>query len=175
VANKRKPRQRQAVAGRSNRQAAARQTPRRTIIGVALASLAVLAVIVTVVLTQRDDSPRTAGGTSQATVTGVDPRQAHDLMTAHRGDTTWVTLDVRTPDEFAAEHLADATNIDFNASTFQTKVAALDHARTYIVYCHTGNRSGKAAAIMHDLGFTHVYDVKGGIAAWQQAGLPTTA
>jgi rhodanese-related sulfurtransferase len=175
VANKSKARQRRPVTGRSNRQAAARQAQRRTIIGVALASLAVLAVIVTVVLTQRGDTPEKASGTSQATVTGVDPRQAYDLMTTHRGDAAWVTLDVRTPDEFSAEHLADATNIDFNASTFRTKVAALDHARTYIVYCHTGNRSGKATAVMHDLGFTHVYDVKGGIAAWQQAGLPTTA
>jgi rhodanese-related sulfurtransferase len=171
VAGKSKARQRRPASARRNRQATARPARQRTIIGVALASLAVLAVIVTVivtvVLTQRGDN--------SSDVAGVTPRQAYDLMTTHHGDPAWVTLDVRTPAEFSAEHLADATNIDFNASTFRTKVSTLDHARAYVVYCHTGNRSGQATAVMHDLGFTQVYDVKGGIAAWQQAGLPTTA
>ena len=172
MANRSKARQRRPATARRNPQAAARQAQRRTIIGAVLASLAVLAVVVAVVLSQGGDAK---GTDAKGAVAGVAPRQAYDLMNAHRGDPAWVILDVRTPAEFSAERLADATNIDFNASTFRTQVSALDRNRTYIVYCHTGNRSGKATAVMHDLGFTHVYDVKGGIAAWQQAGLPTTA
>ena len=167
MASKNKARQRRPANARRNHQAAARQARQRTIIGAVLAALAVLAVIVTVVLTQHGDNP--------GDVAGVTPRQAYDLVNTHHGDAAWVTLDVRTPAEFSAGHLAEATNIDFNGSAFRTQVSALDHARTYVVYCHTGNRSGQATAVMHDLGFTHVYDIKGGIAAWQQAGLPTTA
>jgi rhodanese-related sulfurtransferase len=166
MASKSKARQRRPANIRRNPQVAARQARQRTIIGAVLASLTVLAVIVIVVLTQHGDTPDD--------VAGVSPRQAYDLMNTHHGDAAWVTLDVRTPTEFSAGHLADATNLDFNASGFRAQASALDHARTYIVYCHTGNRSGQATAIMHDLGFTHLYDIKGGIAAWQQAGLPTT-
>jgi rhodanese-related sulfurtransferase len=42
-----------------------------------------------------------------------------------------------------------------------------------IVSCATGNRSGSAAAVLRKHGFTNVVNLAGGIAAWQQAGLPT--
>ena len=41
-----------------------------------------------------------------------------------------------------------------------------------IVYCATGNRSSTAAAVMRKRGFTSVFNLSGGFAAWQQAGLP---
>jgi rhodanese-related sulfurtransferase len=53
-------------------------------------------------------------------------------------------------------------------------VGLLDKDKSYVVYCHTGNRSSRATALMHSLGFKHVYDVQGGIAAWEQSGLPVT-
>lgn len=109
-----------------------------------------------------------------APVIPVIPRGAYELLSSHAGDPDWVTLDVRTPGEFAAGHLPGAVNLDVNDPQFRAGLAALNHDRNYVVYCHTGNRSGSATAIMHQLGFKHVYDVQGGIAAWQQAGLPVT-
>ena len=82
-------------------------------------------------------------------------------------------LDVRTPEEFAAAHIAGAENIDFYAADFADRIGALDQGESYVVYCHTGNRSGKATAMMSDEGFTSVTDVDGGIEAWTAAGLPT--
>ena len=82
-------------------------------------------------------------------------------------------IDVRTPEEFAAGHIAGAQNIDFYASDFADRIGALDQGTSYVVYCHTGNRSGQATALMADAGFTSVTDVDGGIEAWTAAGLPT--
>jgi len=42
-----------------------------------------------------------------------------------------------------------------------------------ICACATGNRSGNAAGILRQHGFTNVVTLSGGTAAWQQAGLPT--
>ena len=109
-----------------------------------------------------------------APVIPLIPRGAFELVRNHVGDPSWVTLDVRTPAEFAAGHVPDATNLDFYSPQFRGELQNLDKNKSYVVYCHTGNRSGQATALMHSLGFKHVYDVQGGIAAWEQAGLPVT-
>jgi rhodanese-related sulfurtransferase len=79
-------------------------------------------------------------------------------------------IDVRTPDEFAAGHLANATNIDVEAGSFADEIAALDPAKTYAVYCHSGRRSAIAAQLMADAGFTTIYDL-GGVVDLQAAGI----
>ena len=79
-------------------------------------------------------------------------------------------IDVRTPAEFSAGHLSGAVNVDVQAATFAQKIAALDHSKNYAVYCHSGNRSQAAKASMQRAGFAHVFDLAGGIQAWQSAG-----
>ena len=81
-----------------------------------------------------------------------------------------VVLDVRTPAEFASGHLPNAVNVDFRAADFADQVKALDPAKTYAVYCHSGNRSGQALEVFKADGFTHVADLEGGITAWGSAG-----
>jgi rhodanese-related sulfurtransferase len=83
-----------------------------------------------------------------------------------------VVLDVRTPEEFEAGHLADATMIDFYAEDFGDRIAELDRDAPYLLYCRSGNRSGNARVLMERMGFTNVADVDGGILAWADAGLP---
>ena len=83
-----------------------------------------------------------------------------------------VVLDVRTPDEFAEGHIADATNIDFYEPDFAASLDALDKEKPYFVYCRSGNRSESAVAIMEDLGFNEVYELDGGIISWVEAGNP---
>ncbi|MCC7245044.1 MAG: rhodanese-like domain-containing protein [Saprospiraceae bacterium] len=76
-----------------------------------------------------------------------------------------VLLDVRTAMEVSAGKLPGAMVIDFMASDFRQKVAALDKSKTYFVYCRSGNRSGSACQIMHKLGFD-VRNLMGGIGAF---------
>ena len=98
----------------------------------------------------------------------VDPN-TFDAQTKTAGV---VTLDVRSASEFAAGHIANAINIDVEAPTFDAEIAKLDKTVTYAVYCHSGRRSGIATAKMADAGFTNLYNLDGGIIAWQTMGLP---
>jgi rhodanese-related sulfurtransferase len=77
-----------------------------------------------------------------------------------------VLVDVRTPEEFANGNIEGAINIDFKGSDFEQKIAELDKGKTYLVYCLSGGRSGKAATRMNALGFTSLYTLNGGYTAW---------
>lgn len=79
-------------------------------------------------------------------------------------------LDVRTPSEFAGGHLKNALNLNYNDAGFEAEVGKLDKSKPVYVYCLSGGRSGRAASMLHDMGFTEVYNLDGGILKWQNAG-----
>jgi rhodanese-related sulfurtransferase len=81
-------------------------------------------------------------------------------------------VDVRSPEEYAEGHLAHAVNIDVSSADFADKVAKLDKTKPAMVYCHSGRRSAKAANEMETLGFKKVYNLDGGISAWEDSGKP---
>ena len=83
-----------------------------------------------------------------------------------------VILDVRTQKEHAAGHLKDAVLIDFNSKDFDEKVKALDKGKTYLVHCAVGGRSAKACSRLDGHKFPKVYNLEGGIKAWEKAGKP---
>jgi rhodanese-related sulfurtransferase len=83
-----------------------------------------------------------------------------------------IVVDVRTPAEFAEGHISRAIVADIQDPGFGAQIAQLDRSATYLVYCHSGNRSGQATAFMAELGFTNVKDLDGGISAWSAAGAP---
>ena len=85
-----------------------------------------------------------------------------------------VVLDVRTPEEFAEGHLEGAVLVDYYEPDFADQLAALDTDVPYLVYCHSGNRSGQALGVMEQLGFASAVDIDGGIVAWSDAGLPVS-
>lgn len=111
-------------------------------------------------------------GSAGKGVSVVAPAEAFRIVNA--ADGRLVIVDVRTPEEFAAGHLAGATLIDYYASDFADKIGALDRNAQYVIYCRTGNRTEDARALMTDLGFTEVYDIEGGITAWKAAGYRVT-
>ncbi len=83
-----------------------------------------------------------------------------------------ILIDVRTPDEYAQGHLANALSIDIYATDFKSRVSKLDKTKPVFVYCKAGSRSGSAVDIMEDLGFKEIYDLSGGIISWQKANKP---
>lgn len=114
--------------------------------------------------------PSTSGSAGSNNVSTVSPSQ---FETAIR-EPGIKLIDLRTAPEFASGHLAGASELDFYASDFPSQLEALDKNASYAIYCHTGNRSGQAAALMQKMGFKHVINLQGGIAAWEAAGLPIT-
>ena len=89
-------------------------------------------------------------------------------------DTDAPILDVRTSSEYASGHLAGATNVDVTAPDFQAEVEALGLPKddTIYLYCRSGNRSGKAAGILRQLGYAGAVNV-GGFDALAKAGAET--
>jgi rhodanese-related sulfurtransferase len=81
-------------------------------------------------------------------------------------------VDVREPDEFTGPlgHVPGAELIPL--STVRTSVGQLDPAAPTLVICRSGGRSARAASELVALGFTEVYNLAGGMLAWDAHELP---
>ncbi len=76
-------------------------------------------------------------------------------------------VDVRTPKEYQEGFIDDAINIDYlEQSKFYTSFEKLDKNKPLYIYCRSGNRSQKSTKLLLELGFTEIYDLKGGYIAW---------
>jgi len=80
-------------------------------------------------------------------------------------------IDVRSPEEFAGQHIDNAINIDWNGDNFEGKIGKYDKSKPIFVYCMSGGRSKKAAEKLSELGFSKIYELQGGIMKWNAAGL----
>jgi len=81
-------------------------------------------------------------------------------------------LDVRDGNEYAAGHLPRARHIPLAELGKRVEEIGKFKEKAVIVTCQGGARSGRAAKLLKAAGFTTVYELKGGVAAWQQASLP---
>ncbi len=88
-----------------------------------------------------------------------------------RGSDPPFVVDVREPEEWAIGHLAAAHLIP--KGELAERVDELTKARELVLYCRSGKRSGEAARLLLDLGFSHVKSLRGGINAWSQQVDPT--
>lgn len=100
--------------------------------------------------------------------------EAQLMIDANRDNENFVILDVRTPSEFAEDHLSAAVNLDFYSPTFRDDLNQLDKTKAYLIYCRSGNRSGKTLAIFKELNFHEGYNMLGGIKKWKVEGRPVT-
>ena len=82
-------------------------------------------------------------------------------------------IDVRTPEEYAGGYAERAENIPLD--TLAANFDRLKKGDPVYVICQTGNRSKKAAEMLKEAGFKSIYNVSGGTAAWQAAGLPMSS
>ncbi|MFA5841421.1 MAG: rhodanese-like domain-containing protein [Candidatus Paceibacterota bacterium] len=81
-------------------------------------------------------------------------------------------LDVRTPEEYAEGHIGGSLNMDVSEPSFAQGISVLDKNKEYLVYCRSGGRSSTAQEIMAKASFRNVYNLSGGIIAWNRRGLP---
>ena len=81
-------------------------------------------------------------------------------------------VDVRTPEEYTKGYVKGAKNINWNDAGFETEINKLDKSKAVFVYCLGGGRSAAATKKMKDLGFKEIYDMQGGMMAWNNAGKP---
>ena len=88
------------------------------------------------------------------------------------GDKNYILIDVRTPAEYKESHIDKSINIDFYAKDFKDQINKLDKSKKYLLYCHSGNRSGQTLDLMKKADFLEVYNLKGGIGSWSSKSYP---
>ena len=83
-----------------------------------------------------------------------------------------LVLDVREGAEFASGHLPRARHIPLGELAKRVDEIAKFKEKPVIVTCRSGARSGSACRTLKNAGFTKVFNLKGGVPAWEQASLP---
>ena len=81
-------------------------------------------------------------------------------------------VDVRQPAEFTGElsHIVGAELVPL--ATLDAGAAGWRLEDPVVVVCRSGGRSGRAALVLENLGFSRVASMAGGMLAWGEAGLP---
>lgn len=84
-----------------------------------------------------------------------------------------VIVDVREPKEFSASHIPNAINLPLSSLKDRWRELEKYKDRPLVVSCRSGNRSLKGAVALRKHGFTTVYNLSGGLLAWERDNLPT--
>ena len=59
--------------------------------------------------------------------------------------------------------------------TIPVRLNEIDNDNLCVLYCRSGARSAQGVGFMNAQGFDNVYNLRGGIIAWQQMGMPLVA
>jgi len=97
--------------------------------------------------------------------TRVSPERAAELLSSIAG---LRAIDVRAPDERAAQAIAGSTHVPLQRLTEELRDLPRD--TPLLVYCAGGYRSSIAASLLQRDGFTNVIELAGGLAAWEAGG-----
>lgn len=85
-----------------------------------------------------------------------------------------VFLDIREDGEYKSGHIPEAVHIPFKQLPERVNELKSFRNSPVIAYCRSGTRSGSVGGVLKKHGFENVYNLGGGIAAWQKANLPVT-
>lgn len=110
---------------------------------------------------------------SQSEKTDIQKLDALDFKTTLETMRDIQLIDVRTREEFASGHLQGSVNYDIYLNDFDSQLASLNKAQPVMVYCKGGGRSAEACEKLEKMGFFRIYDMSGGIMAWEAKGFPT--
>ncbi|HEB96018.1 MAG TPA: rhodanese-like domain-containing protein [Sedimenticola thiotaurini] len=100
----------------------------------------------------------------------ITPQRATELI--NREDA--VVVDVRPMNDFADGHILHSLNIPMNGFGKQLGQLEKYRNRPIIVACRSGAQSSAACKQLRKAGFDQVYNLRGGIMAWQNANLPVS-
>jgi rhodanese-related sulfurtransferase len=100
-------------------------------------------------------------------VKDIEPAAATRMLNSQNA----VLVDMRADKDYQAGHIVNAVHL-----TAQDNLSALEkyRDRPVIVYCNSGQKSIALCSKLRKQNFESVYNLKGGILAWQKADLPLT-
>lgn len=100
----------------------------------------------------------------------LSPTEAIVLMNDDRS----MVIDVREPNEFAEGHIEGARNIPSNKLAERAHELEAHKQSPIIVTCNSGTRSPDACKKLADQGFSQVFELTGGMMAWEDQKLPVS-
>lgn len=84
-----------------------------------------------------------------------------------------VMIDVRTDVEFAQGSIQGAKHLPLHMLPLMAD--QLENEKPVVLICRSGARSAQACAFLAQKGFDNVYNLRGGVMGWAQAGLALEA
>jgi len=100
----------------------------------------------------------------------VGPLQATQLSNRENA----VFLDIREDGEYQGGHIPDAMHIPYRQLTDRVNELSRFKGAPIIAYCRSGTRTAGVGGVLKKHGFENVYNLDGGITAWQKANLPVS-
>ncbi len=104
-----------------------------------------------------------------SSIQSITPVEASEMYSAKEA----VIIDVREQNEWDDKHIPGAIHIP--VAQLNNRLSELEQYkdRPVIMQCRSGRRSAQGALVLHNAGFKKVYNMEGGILAWDKAGLET--
>ncbi len=99
----------------------------------------------------------------------VSPKESAVMQVDNKA----VIVDVREDDEWNEHHIHGAIHIPLAQLNDRLSELAAYKNSPIITQCRSGGRSAKAQAALKSAGFSKVYNMDGGINAWDEQGLAT--
>ena len=98
----------------------------------------------------------------------ISPRQSTQMINHENA----LILDVRENNEYSEGHIINSLHIPL--SSLKTRLADIEKHKTQkvIIACRSGHRSSQACATLRKEGFEQVFNLSGGVMAWENASLP---
>ena len=87
-------------------------------------------------------------------------------------DQSFILVDCREIQEYQQGHIKGAKLIPLSDFEKACQCLSSDKEKTIVLQCRSGKRSLKAAQYLNGEGYQKLYNLEGGILAWQNEGLP---
>jgi rhodanese-related sulfurtransferase len=128
-------------------------------------TLLVFALVTTFLLVVFTELRRKATG-----MLAVQPGDAVKLINSDA-----VVVDLRSTEAFSKGHIVNARSVPFDELEGHIDKLGKFKSKPIVTVCDAGITSNKAANSLRNSGFESVYNLKGGMTAWSQAGLPVVS
>ena len=106
---------------------------------------------------------------AESEIKSIFPKEASAMYAGQKA----VIVDVREDSEWNEQHIPGAIHIPL--AQLNARLSELKQYKDspVITQCRSGGRSAKALDVLKSAGFANVYNMDGGIIAWDKAGLVT--
>ena len=125
-------------------------------------AMLVMALVVIIIMLVSGEIQQRIGG-----VKHVEPHAATRMLNHDNA----IMIDMRNDKDYQAGHIVNAIHLpEYNDSNI--KRLEKFRERPLIIYCRSGQQSAGVCSKLRKRGFEPVYNLKGGVLAWQNANLP---